>query len=328
MNQPALAFDRATDTLLGASTLERAAAMAFRAGARTSAMWSYRGYGAGCRLVRSLLAPRDIEVRLNDDALFAFPYGDGYWSLLLDPKFRYESDIEALFVGIADADYTLIDCGANFGYWSVLASSRPFGAHRAVAIEPSAQNYARLSHNAVINGNRFTTLKRAIGETRGTAILSGAKHEQLSIAGSPQVSGQSSAVSGGEAVEVIALDHLIDDGVVDGQGRYVIKLDVEGVEIEAMKGGMRLMQTDCLMICEDHGSDRQHTVSRYILEHTAMKLYVYDPRSRRFELMSDVDALNRIKQFTNVGYNVLATASPFWEQRIQALGLGPANTDR
>src|SRR3989442_10734459 len=26
------------------------------------------------------------------------------------------------------SDYTFIDCGANFGYWSVLVTSRPFGS--------------------------------------------------------------------------------------------------------------------------------------------------------------------------------------------------------
>ena len=108
-------------------------------------------------------------MRLNDDAQFAFPYGDGYWTLLLDRNYRYEADIELFFQGIADADYTLIDGGANYGYWSVLTTSKPFGAHRAIAIEPSSRNFARLTHNAKINGNRFKPMHRAIGEKAGTA---------------------------------------------------------------------------------------------------------------------------------------------------------------
>ena len=91
-----------------------------------------------------MLVERDITVRLNEDALFAFPYGDGYWTLLLDRNYRYEADIELFFRGIADDDYTLVDCGANYGYWSVLTTSKPFGAHRAIAIEPSSRNFAKL----------------------------------------------------------------------------------------------------------------------------------------------------------------------------------------
>jgi len=309
-----LAFDRATGDLTGASAIERAAALAFTAGARTSSLWNYRGYAIGCSLVRSLLNDRMIDVRLNEDALFCFPYGDGYWSLLLDRKFRYEADIEAFFLGIADADYMLIDCGANYGYWSVLTTSTRFGAHRAIAIEPSSSTFAILSENARLNANRFSCLHRAIGEAHGTAHLDSAKHESASIVGD----------GSGEEVAVIPLDSLIDDGHVAADGRYVIKLDVEGVETQAIAGGKRLLQSDCVLICEEHGNDRNHTVSRFILDQTGLKLFIFDPRTGCFEHLTELSSLDRIKVKVNFGYNVLATASPYWEQRIRALRLGGA----
>src|SRR5437762_14147393 len=119
MVQPVLAFDRRTGALDGATVVERLAALAFKTGARISSAWSYRGFGAGCKAVRSMLHERDIMVRLNDDALFSFPYGDSYWSLLLDTRFRYEADLELFFRGVPDVDFPLIDCGANYGYRSV-----------------------------------------------------------------------------------------------------------------------------------------------------------------------------------------------------------------
>ena len=73
------------------------------------------------------------------------------------------------------------------------------------------------------------------------------------------------------------------------------------------------------MICEDHGSDREHTVSRYILEQTALKLFCFDALSGRYDQLTDVPSLDRIKRFRNRGYNVLATSSPFWEARIRTL---------
>ena len=312
---PQLAFDRATGAFDGASAREQLAAYAFQAGARLSSAWSHRGFAAGCRAVRSMLPGRDITVRLNDDAQFAFPYGDGYWTLLLDRNYRYEADIELFFNGIADADYTLVDCGANYGYWSVLTTSKPYGAHRGIAIEPSSRNFARLAHNAKINGNRFKTMQRAIGEKPGFARLSGTKHEAMSIVGA---SGKD-----GEEVAVISLDSLIDDNLITAQGRYVIKLDVEGVETQAMRGGERLLKSDCVLICEEHGNDPNHTISRYILASTQLKLFCYDRATGHFEHLRDVAALSRIKQHSNVGYNVLATASAFWESRIRALSGQP-----
>ena len=238
--QPPIQFDRATGVLEGANGWERLAAIALSAGSKVASTFSHRGYNICANLLRKTLPERDIAIKLNTDATFAFPYGDGYWSKLLNRSFSYENELELLFRDSVDVDYTLLDCGANYGYWSVLVSSAPYGSHKAIAIEPSSQNFAKLRNNAEINGNRFEVMKCAIGAARGTARLSGTKHEALSIAGG--------ADDGGEDVPVIALDNLLDDGKVSAGGKFLIKLDVEGVEIEAIKGGARLLQGDSVML--------------------------------------------------------------------------------
>src|SRR5581483_7323486 len=309
--QPPIQFDRASGALEGANLWERTAALALVTGSKISSHFSHRGYNGCANLLRKALPERNIAVKLNADATFEFPYGDGYWSKLLNRSFRYEDELELLFRDSTDVDYTLLDCGANYGYWSILVTSRPFGSHRAIAIEPSSENFAKLANNARVNRNRIETMKCAIGATRGTARLSGTKHEAFSIAGGTG--------GGGEQVPVIALDDLLDDGKIAGDGKYLIKLDVEGVEIDAIKGGTRLLQGDSVIMCEEHGNDPDHTVSRYILEQTPLKLIVYDPRSGRMETVSDLSILDRIKVSTHVGYNVFGTASAFWQDRINAL---------
>jgi FkbM family methyltransferase len=315
MAQAPIQFDRASGALEGANLWERTAALALSTGSKIASHFSHRGYNICANLLRRTLPERDIDIKLNSDASFAFPYGDGYWSKLLNRTFCYENELELLFRDSADIDYTLLDCGANYGYWSILVSSAPYGSHKAIAIEPSSQNFAKLANNAKINSNRFEVMKCAIGAARGTARLSGTKHEALSIAGE---------AAGGEEVPVIALDNLIDDGKVAADGKFLIKLDVEGVEIEAMKGGARLLQGDSVILCEEHGNDPQHTVSRYILEQTPLKLIVHDPRSNRLETVSDLSILDRIKVSSHVGYNVFGTASAFWLNRINALNANAA----
>ena len=315
MAQPPIRFDRATGALEGANAWERLAALALSSGSKVSSTFSHRGYNSCANLLRKMLPVRDIAIKLNPDATFAFPYGDGYWSKLLNRSFSYEDELELLFRDSVDVDYTLVDCGANFGYWSVLVSSAPYGSHKAIAIEPSSQNFAILANNAELNGGRFEVMKCAIGASRGTARLSGTKHEAFSIAGN---------AAGGEDVPVIALDNLLDDGKLPAGGKYLIKLDVEGVEIEAIKGGMRLLQADSVLLCEEHGNDPDHTVSRYILDQTPLKLIVYDPRSNRLETVTELSILDRIKVSTHVGYNVFGTASAFWQERIQALNANAA----
>lgn len=303
-----LAFDRATGAIEGAGMREKVLVKAFQAGARISSLWTHRGFGVGCKALRPMVSDQDIYVRLNEDAVFAFPFGDEYWSTILDRKYIYEHDIDLFLRRICDTDYVLLDCGANYGYWSTLVSSRPYGSHRAIAIEPSSFNYVGLCRNAVINGNRFETIKSAIGETSGTANLSGRKHESMSIADHDE---------SGEAVAMISLDDLMDRMELFTK-RLVLKLDVEGLEIGAMIGGVRLLETDCVVICEDHGNDALHTVSKHILTHTNMQLFCYDPDVARYICLKDASPLDRIKKAGNRGYNVLATSSSFWEARILA----------
>jgi FkbM family methyltransferase len=316
MAMPPIQFDRATGVLEGANAWERMAALALSTGSKVASTFSHRGYNLCANLLRTTLPERDIAIKLNSDATFVFPYGDGYWSKLLNRSFSYENELELLFRDSVGVDYTLLDCGANYGYWSVLVSSAPYGSHKAIAIEPSSQNFSKLSNNAKVNGGRFEAVKCAIGSSRGTARLSGTKHEAFSIAGN--------AGAAGEEVPVLALDNLLDDGKIAPDGKYLIKLDVEGVEIEAIKGGARLLQGDSVILCEEHGNDPNHTVSRYILDQTPLKLIVYDPRSNRMETVTELSILDRIKISTHVGYNVFGTASAFWQDRINSLNANAA----
>ncbi len=310
ISPPPIQFDRASGALEGANLWERTAALALTAGSKISSHFSHLGYNGCANLLRKTLPERNIAIKLNEDATFEFPYGDGYWSKLLNRSYSYEDELELLFRHSHDVDYTLLDCGANYGYWSVLATSKPFGAHRAIAIEPSSDNFSKLANNARVNGNRFETWKCAIGAAKGTARLSGTKHEAFSIA---------SGTNRGEEVPVMALDDLLADGKIAPGGKYLVKLDVEGVEIDAIKGGTKLLAGDSVIICEEHGNDPDHTVSRYILDQTPLKLIVHDPHSNRFETVSELSILDRIKVSTHIGYNVFGTSSAFWQERIAAL---------
>lgn len=308
----ALVFDRATGRLDGASLVESGVVAAMRVGARATAPMGHHGFPRGCRMLGRVHDGREIVVRLDEDAVFAFPLGDGYWSLLLDRGYEYEPELARFLKANAEIAYTFIDAGANFGFWSVLASSRPYGAQRAVAIEASAANAARASRNAALNGGRFSVLHRAVSATTGgEAVLSGLRHEALSIAGPAQ--------AGGERVRLVALDSLIDEGLVPPQGPYVIKLDVEGVEIAAIAGARRLLAGDAIAICEEHGSDPAHTVSRHLVEEVGATLFVHDPASGRFEILADLARLDRIKTNAARGYNIFATTSTLWIERLRAM---------
>ena len=183
MPQPPIQFDRVTGDMRGATPWERSIGLALLAGSKVGAYISHRGYNSCANLLKTLLPERDINIMLNSDATFSFPYGDGYWSKLLNRTFKYEDELELLLIDSKDVDYTLIDCGANYGYWSVMVSSKRFGSHKSIALEPSSRNFPRLAHNAKINGDRFEAINAAIGSARGTARLSGNRPRRLCLEG-------------------------------------------------------------------------------------------------------------------------------------------------
>ena len=304
-----LIFDRISGRLTEGSLFDRAVVAALRAGSAATKPIGHRGYGIACRLVGSVITPRELLVRLNEDSLLAIPFCDAYWSRLLNCKYSYEQEIEALLHAASNDNYTFLDCGANFGYWSTLASSRFFGAQQAVAIEASSSNVQLLKRNAELNGNRFRCLHAAVGRRSGEfARVIWTKHEKL----------ETVAIARAEpgCVETISLDGLAEAGLIDASAPLVVKLDVEGVEIEALQGGRGLLADDCVVICEEHGSDRTHAVSRYLTEQPSLRCCVFDEGRGRFMPLEQLEGLSRIKRHPWVGYTVFATSSKHWRERL------------
>ncbi len=182
-----------------------------------------------------------IQVRLNDDAVFSFPFADGYWSLLLDPHYGYERDINLFFRSIARCRLHL---GRLRRELRLLVDPRHQPPLRRARVRGDRAFIAKLCDPVVQRRiKRRPVPVRSMRHRRrgGTANLSGSKHEAMTIAGATQ--------DNGETVEVIPLDSLLGSKL-DANRRHVIKLDVEGVETEALRGGLRLLETDCVLICE------------------------------------------------------------------------------
>ncbi len=180
--QQPIIFDRATGHLEGATPVERGAMLALQAGAKICLRFNIRGFSIGVRVISSMLKPRDMIVLLGEDARFLVPFADSYWSWLVDRNFIYEDEIERFLRNVADVDYHFVDGGANYGFWSVLVSSRPFGNHAATAIEAASANVGWLTRNAELNGRRFKILHCAIGSANGSRVrLKGAKHEAFHV---------------------------------------------------------------------------------------------------------------------------------------------------
>jgi FkbM family methyltransferase len=287
------------------SPLDRLFGGVLRAAAALTSLWGGAGFRHAVSLVRRMCGGRGlVAVSLNDDSRFVFPLGDRYWSRpLLSRGERYEPEIEWLMRSARTKPYGLLDCGANMGYWSVLASSAAYGRRPAVAIEASRANFDLLVNNAQLNGGRFRAVHQAIWDESGKTLkLHGERHEGRSLRADWSAGGAS------EDVETISLDDAADRYLPDRSFPLLVKLDVEGVEIEAFKGGRRLIAEGALIAYEDHGKEPTHPVSQFVMSLGDVEIWNLE-QGRTPKRVASLEQMSAIKRDRKRGYNFFAFRS-------------------
>lgn len=305
--------DHGSGRITSASAVERCGIALMQGASWAHQRFEIRGLGWATRVIAGVLpSSATVRVRLDDDCVFEMPYGDRYWSLLLLRSAKYEADVRGVIEAVATVDYAFIDCGANFGYWSVLVSGQRLGSHPAVAIEAAPDTYQRLRRNAAANGERFATLNRAVSDRSGLTVpLYGTKHEARSVVAD---GGGGTPVA---RVETLALDDLLGRPELSAGQPIMLKLDVEGAEVAAMAGAPRLLDRDLLVVYEDHGADRGHAASAHFARTLGMRLFAID-HNRGIEIGA-LEELSAIKRHRWFGYNFFATRSPLWIGHLTAL---------
>ncbi len=304
-------FEFGTGAIIGAGPVQYAGLRAMAIAAKTLHPLDDFGFSYAARLLRTLFpSGKRVKVLYDQERTFVFPYGDGYWSLLLNRNHIYEEEVEVFLRSIKDVDYVFIDCGANYGFWSVHVTSQCFGAHPSVAIEADDETFALLDYNRILNDGRFDAMRRAVSSEDGTEVhVYGTKHEARTIVpGNPAARRQ--------PVSTIRLDSLAGQPALRNSKPVVLKLDVEGAEIDALNGGTALLERDLVIVYEDHGSDPSHMVTRHLMDVLGMRVFAYE-RGGFVPVASPAD-LDARKKNPRRGYDFFATKSEFWQDRLAA----------
>jgi FkbM family methyltransferase len=252
--------------------------------------------------------PPDNRVlrHLSDGKLWLY-LNDGYWVRLILRDWQYEPEVGAVLRRFLAPGSYFIDGGANIGYWSLVAS-KSLLADSVVAVEASPSTYHRLRENADLNGNRWQCIHAALWDSEGDTITVHSavnRHESGTV-----VQRLAPPESSASEVATTTLDAVVERYAGDGDRPIVIKLDVEGAEIAALRGAARtIANRDVILIYEDHGQDRAHTVTRVLLNELGLQVYAIHSSGalKRVHAVSDLDA---IKVGRWKGYNFLATHRP------------------
>ncbi|MBX2860460.1 MAG: FkbM family methyltransferase [Vampirovibrio sp.] len=264
----------------------------------------YRGYWYACRWVGSWFTGKNATclLELSPDSAFTVSLHDPYWTQLIAEGYHYEDDFAQTLHRLKSIDFVFMDCGANFGYWSILLSSKAFGSRQVLAIEASQTTYQNLMNNCQQNSNRFVCLHRAISAQSGETVYIDSTRSHAGA----HISHEGSDAATSYPVQTIRLDDAVAENFPELPARLLIKLDVEGQEINAFKSARQIQQKlDVLFYYEDHGKDASCAVTRYVLEEANLKVFFCGKDGQIHPIQSVQDAA-QVKVKKSYGYNFFA----------------------
>ena len=204
-----------------------------------------------------------ITLTVTQDVKLDIPLADAYWAAAaMDGS--YEAEVFSLLEALGPGRTLFVDCGANIGWWSLLAELR--WGWTAVAIEASAKLVERINEARATNGAHFEIVHRAVWEHDGE-LLSFRTGDAAHAGG--HLADVDGFVADWRVKSVEQVESVTVDSIVLGQAskslfeRVVVKLDVEGAEVEAIRGATRSIDQGALIIYEDHGADRLCTSTNF-----------------------------------------------------------------
>lgn len=225
-----------------------------------------------------------IYMRLNKNKMFQHNYLQGI-KLMVGKKssssvvqyFNGLNDFEemSLLIHFLDEGDTFLDVGANVGVFSILASG--VAKAKSIAIEPNVENIEIFNENIKINNlhNQIKIIRCVVGDEIGeTSFTKGldcinriTRNEDLEL--------------DSELIKMETLDHLLTNDIPN-----FIKIDVEGFEVNVLKGAKKILSHPDLkiLILETNGLSNKYNLDESeiftIMEKQGFNLYSYEPFER------------------------------------------------
>ena len=214
---------------------------------------------------------------------------------------RFETT-ETAFVGrCLQPGMIVLDIGAHHGYYTLLASSRVGAEGRVFAFEPSPREHKALREHLELNGCRNVVVEElALGREQRVAELYVVSGHETGCNSLRRPITEGTAVA--RKVPVVRLDDWIE-------GRRIrrvdfVKLDVEGGELDVLKGGGKLFERRprpaVLAEVQDVRTEPWGYQAREIIEYLREKGFTW------FEIARDGSLVEMALSVTNYDANYVA----------------------
>jgi FkbM family methyltransferase len=244
-------------------------------------------------LFRSLIAAPFTALRnlgqwenprlLENARLKVAPYGLFYCRAGTDDLFHVLPDAQPGVLGAIEkhlaAGDTFIDAGANIGFFTVVGAKMVGRQGKVIAVEMIPETVQRLCWHISINElDNVTVIDQALSDKAGeeiTALLPTAHNGQATLV--PE------ALDGEPAVEICVTTTTLD-AITDGIERIdLIKIDLEGGELLALKGASLTLGRTRRVIFEARPGDKRVSEAVNLLKSAGFRITPIDKYNRLAE---------------------------------------------
>ncbi|MHA1665023.1 MAG: FkbM family methyltransferase [Candidatus Njordarchaeales archaeon] len=166
----------------------------------------------------------------------------------------YEPTVSQIIKSSLETGDIFIDVGAHAGYYTLMCARL---AKKVIAFEPNPINYKFLYFNILLNRlKNVVAVKAAVSDFDGYGELN-VPYQKGKV-----LTSQSSLIHRGERtfnVRVVTLDKILDS--IHITQPFIIKIDVEGAELNVIKGALRTLSKGVkLVIIETHSTYAKNSI--------------------------------------------------------------------
>ena len=182
---------------------------------------------------RSVPLGTEIAVRTDYGYLLVPLEDEALLLTMIESAGRLEPGTLSVLLSLLEPGDLMLDVGANIGTLCLPAARQVGTTGRIIAFEPTPRSASVLRRSLALNAleNRVEVIQCAVGETEALG--------QFTISASTTHNSLVAPEEGGEQIEVTI--RPLDSCVASGQLVSLIKLDVEGAELQAWRGMGRII---------------------------------------------------------------------------------------
>jgi FkbM family methyltransferase len=268
-----------------------------------------RGITFACRIAARMVGSGGrFSCQLANGGWFFASADDGYWlrAILIDRG--YELDIDHLLRRTLMSRDVFLDCGANLGLWSIAAARVIRDPDRVTAVEASSRTLPRLLANCEANGKSFTVLHHAVSDVTGEEVLFFASAKDHASATLVERLRPNDAQP--EIITTVSLLDLVRERMPTdaGDALLFLKLDIEGMERQALASVDPEQHGKLVILYEEHGSDTTH-LTAFLLKRGFRVGFIGCDGSLERIRQDNLHRLKTLKANSQIGYNLLAVAA-------------------